>query len=60
MWESILPHPVYVYVCMYIQSNPDTDPLSVHCSLWQRIEGGGNMQYCIIGNVLLETFMGIT
>jgi len=44
---------------MHKQSNPDTVPLSVHCSSWQHIEGG-NLQYCIIGNVFLETFVGIT
>jgi hypothetical protein len=48
-----------MYACMHIEPNPDTVLLSIHCNLWQHIEGGGNLQYCIIGNVFSETFMGI-
>lgn len=43
---------------MHIQSNPYVVLLFVHCSLWQHIEGGGKLKYCIIGNLRSQIFMG--
>ena len=38
----------------YITSYPNIVPLSVHCSLWQYMEGDHKWRFCIMGNLFMD------
>ena len=39
----------------YMQPNPNTAPMSVHCNLWMYIEGASKPKYCVIVNFCSQT-----